>query len=201
MVGEGTGSLTRGMSSRAVHLHSSCGIFVVELYENSCADSFWALARSGQLSQLRLKYLLPGFVLVGEVEEAFGLSCSAAAAADLQSFRVKTELRHVGAGLLTCKPSFGEVAGSRFYITLSPQPHLDDSHVVFGRIYSGMQVIDKISNLQVDAQFYLYSPVEVLRCTTSVLPKAFSPAPVTEADSSKYEVLTLSASSLLRQLE
>ena len=34
--------------------------------------------------------------------------------------------------------------GSQFFITHSPQPHLDARYTVFGRVVSGMEVVDRI---------------------------------------------------------
>lgn len=37
-----------------------------------------------------------------------------------------------------------------FFITLSSSPHLDDEHTIFGRVTSGMEIADKISQLERD---------------------------------------------------
>ena len=36
-------------------------------------------------------------------------------------------------------------AGSQFYFLLSDAPHLDGRYTVFGRVYKGMEVIEKLS--------------------------------------------------------
>jgi peptidylprolyl isomerase len=38
-----------------------------------------------------------------------------------------------------------------FFITLSPSPHLDDEHTIFGRVVDGIEVADKISQLERDS--------------------------------------------------
>jgi peptidyl-prolyl cis-trans isomerase B (cyclophilin B) len=34
--------------------------------------------------------------------------------------------------------------GSQFFITHSPQPHLDGNHTVFGKVVTGLEVVDAI---------------------------------------------------------
>ncbi len=42
-------------------------------------------------------------------------------------------------------------AGSQFYFNLVDNAHLDGSYAVFGKVTSGMDVIDEIANIEVDA--------------------------------------------------
>ena len=37
-----------------------------------------------------------------------------------------------------------ETGGSQFFITHSPQPHLDARYTVFGRVVAGMEVVDAL---------------------------------------------------------
>jgi cyclophilin family peptidyl-prolyl cis-trans isomerase len=37
-----------------------------------------------------------------------------------------------------------ETGGSQFFITHSPQPHLDARYTVIGRVVSGMDVVDQL---------------------------------------------------------
>jgi len=39
---------------------------------------------------------------------------------------------------------WADTGGSQFFITLSPQPHLDAKYTAFGRVVGGMEVLDAI---------------------------------------------------------
>jgi cyclophilin family peptidyl-prolyl cis-trans isomerase len=38
-----------------------------------------------------------------------------------------------------------DTGGSQWFISHSPQPHLDGTYAVFGRVVGGMEVVDRIS--------------------------------------------------------
>ncbi|KPA84149.1 cyclophilin 3 putative (CyP3) [Leptomonas pyrrhocoris] len=161
--------------ARVVQLQTSCGSLSVELYENYCADAFWQLACSGQLRRLIFRRVLAGFAIVGEVDNLCARCTTADEVAAVEGSSEGPGLRHVGAGLLSCRPVMGTPACSRFVVTLSPQPQLDSTQVVFGRVYSGFATVESIARMQVDTNFTLYTPVTTVKCITAVLPKGTPP--------------------------
>jgi peptidyl-prolyl cis-trans isomerase-like 1 len=71
-------------------------------------------------------------------------------------------LKHTGAGVLSMANSGPNSNGSQFFVTLAPTPHLDGKHTVFGRVASGMEVIQRLGNVQTDRHDRPTSEVKVL---------------------------------------
>ena len=68
----------------------------------------------------------------------------------------------VAAVLVPGKP---DSAGAQFFIVLADQPALDGQYTVFGRVWNGMDVLQKISETAVDAAGLAAERVEIRRVT------------------------------------
>merc|ERR1711924_420772 len=55
--------------------------------------------------------------------------------------------RHTGRGILSMANAGPGTNGSQFFLCFVATPHLDGRHVVYGKVSSGMEVLDKLEQV------------------------------------------------------
>eukprot|EP01155_Anaeramoeba_flamelloides_P032424 Anaeramoba_flamelloidesa92_21.p1 GENE.a92_21~~a92_21.p1 ORF type:complete len:216 (-),score=30.42 a92_21:422-1039(-) len=77
-----------------------------------------------------------------------------------ENFRMK----HTTAGLLSMANAGPNTNGSQFFITTVPTPHLDNIHVVFGRVVEGIEIISKVERSSTDVKDRPLKTVTIANC-------------------------------------
>jgi peptidyl-prolyl cis-trans isomerase B (cyclophilin B) len=117
------------------------GNLVLELFANDVpmtVNNFVFLARDGFYDGLAFHRVVSDFVVQG--------GCPIGDGTGGPGYRFDdeiTEHTHV-AGALSMANSGANTNGSQFFITYTPQHHLDGHHSVFGQLVEGMDVMERI---------------------------------------------------------
>jgi cyclophilin family peptidyl-prolyl cis-trans isomerase/HEAT repeat protein len=124
-----------------VRLETDRGRVVIELWPDVAPTTvirFVELARAGFYDGLRFHRVVPAFVVQGGDPRGDGYG-GPGFAQRCEDHRLPYERGTVGMAL-----AGRDTGGSQFFVTLSPQPHLDARYTAFGRVIEGMEVVDQI---------------------------------------------------------
>jgi cyclophilin family peptidyl-prolyl cis-trans isomerase len=107
------------------------------------SENFIALARKGYFDGLMLHRVVPNFVVQGGDPRGDGDGGP--------GYTIRDELNQEPylRGVVGMALAWRDTGGSQFFITHSPQPHLDARYTVFGRVVAGMEVVDRIAQWDV----------------------------------------------------
>jgi cyclophilin family peptidyl-prolyl cis-trans isomerase/HEAT repeat protein len=123
-------------------IHTKKGDIRIELYvEDSpmTVDNFIQLSRSGFYNGLSFMRVVPNFVIQG------GDPRDDTNGGPGYQIRCEINLKRYGTGAVGMALSGKDTGGSQFFITHSPQPHLDGGYTVFGQVVEGMDVVNQIA--------------------------------------------------------
>jgi cyclophilin family peptidyl-prolyl cis-trans isomerase len=123
-------------------IHTKKGEIRIELYAEEApmtVENFMHLAKTGFYNGLSFMRVVPNFVIQG------GDPRGDQNGGPGYQIRCEINLRQYGAGAVGMALSGKDTGGSQFFITHSPQPHLDGGYTVFGQVTDGMDVVSRIA--------------------------------------------------------
>lgn len=126
---------------RIVTIKTNQGNIMLELYPNIApftVQNFVKLAEKKYYDGTVFHRVVPNFVIQGGDPTGTGFGGP--------GYSIRTEICPLGFEEYTVgmASSGKDTEGSQFFITHSPQPHLDGRYTMFGRVIEGKNVVDKI---------------------------------------------------------
>jgi len=100
-------------------------------------ENFVTLAKKGFYTGLNFHRVVPDFVVQGPKGNGTGGP----------GYTIKAEFnkqKHVRGSVAMARSQHPDSAGSQFYICYGSTPHLDGQYTVFGKVVSGMELVDRI---------------------------------------------------------
>jgi len=145
--------LTNPPVSTQAYIETEYGIVQIELAVLDApltVENFVTLARSKFFDGLPLHRVVPDFVVQGGDPRGDGEGGP--------GYTIRDELneRPYLRGTVGMALDWADTGGSQFFITHSPQPHLNGRYTVFGRVVSGMEIVDRLQQWDVIRRIYVW---------------------------------------------
>jgi cyclophilin family peptidyl-prolyl cis-trans isomerase len=154
------------MKNRTAHFTTNHGDFAVELFEDRApvtTKNFIDLAEKGFYDGLTFHRVIDEFMIQG--------GCPSGSGTGGPGYKIRDEfhpeLKHDAPGTLSMANAGPNTGGSQFFITLAATPWLDGKHAVFGKVTSGMDVVQKIGKVRTGRQDRPDEPVVMEKVTIS----------------------------------
>src|SRR5205809_3394531 len=140
------------------------GDITVDLYSDDApmtVENFKKLANSGYYDGLIFHRIVPGFVIQGGDPYTKDTSNKDKWGTGGPGWNVKAEFNkntHSRGTLSMARSQDPNSAGSQFFIVLKDSRFLDGKYTVFGKVISGMDIVDRIATIRTD---HIDAPVDI----------------------------------------
>jgi len=137
-----------------VTIETSLGAFTLELYWDHApktCKNFAELARRGYYNGVIFHRIVPDFMIQGGDPTGTGRGGTSIYGRPFED-EIDQSLEFVGAGIIAMANTGPNTNGSQFFITLAPTPFLAHLHTIFGRVLTGMRVIQRLGAVQTEQE-------------------------------------------------
>lgn len=129
-------------------------VFYVELYPDvapNTVNNFISLVKKGFYNGLCFHRVIEGFMIQGGDPKGNGTGGPGyTIRGEFSKNGFKNDLKHKRGVISMARSMLPNSAGSQFFIMHADAPHLDGQYAAFGQVIDGMDVIDKIAEVNVD---------------------------------------------------
>lgn len=144
------------MSGRCVTLETEAGDIVIEVLSEAAPESarnFLNLVSIGAFDTTTFSRVVKGFVVQGgNVATRETLTPELIRRASRKVPDEPNPVKHLRGVVSLARPTEANAATTHFFILLNDAPHLDGTFAAFGRVRTGMEVVDKIAAGELDGE-------------------------------------------------
>ena len=131
------------------------GAFTIQLLPDEApmtVDNFIRLANRNYFNGITVHRVVPNFVIQDGDPRGDGNGGP--------GYQIRCEINQspYGRGAVGMALSGKDTGGSQWFVTHAPQPHLDGGYTVFGKVISGMEVVDSIARGDVIQSIVITAP-------------------------------------------
>ena len=150
MLRRARGGVRYGPAMTTATLHTNHGDIALELFDDDApktVENFTKLARDGFYDGVIFHRVIPDFMIQGGDPTGTGMGGPG------YEFEDEINANRVVRGALAMANAGPNTNGSQFFIvTTEAAPWLDGKHTVFGKVTSGMEVVDALEGLPTDGR-------------------------------------------------
>lgn len=131
-------------------MKTNMGTIEIELFESETPKTvanFVGLAEKGYYNGVVFHRVIENFMIQGGDPTGTGRGGESIYGKKFDD-EIVTSLKHEGPGILSMANAGPNTNGSQFFITLIATPWLDGKHTVFGKVISGMDVVNAIGKVE-----------------------------------------------------
>ena len=140
-------------------------IMKAELYPQvapNTVNNFISLVNKGFYDGLIFHRVINGFMIQGGDPEGTGMGGPGyGIKGEFAQNGFANDLKHSAGVLSMARSMMPNSAGSQFFIMHKDAPHLDGQYAAFGKVVSGMDVVDKIASVRTDWNDKPTTPVKM----------------------------------------
>ena len=129
-------------------------VMKAELYPEiapNTVNNFISLINKGFYNGLIFHRVIKGFMLQGGDPEGTGMGGpDYSIKGEFTSNGFTNELKHTKGVLSMARTMMPDSAGSQFFLMHKTSPHLDGEYAAFGKVIEGLEIIDKIAEVETD---------------------------------------------------
>ena len=157
-------NMTKQNTETKIKLETTKGEIIIRLYNEMpiTSGNFRGLVEKGFYDGIIFHRIIDGFMIQGGDPTGTGRG---GPEYKIKDEFTKTDLDRNDRGTISMANAGPNTGGSQFFINLVNNNFLDGKHPVFGKIISGMEIVDAIAKVETDAQNKPLEDVIIIRAT------------------------------------